>query len=59
MEIDKIVQANTRQEWRKWLSGNHSTEDYCWLLSTDKQSVSYLDCVEEALCFIKQRQTRT
>jgi uncharacterized protein YdeI (YjbR/CyaY-like superfamily) len=51
MVIDKIVQAHTRQEWRKWLSDYHSTEDYCWLIITNNHSVSYLDCVEEALCF--------
>jgi uncharacterized protein YdeI (YjbR/CyaY-like superfamily) len=51
MVIDKIVQVHTRQEWRKWLSDYHSTEDYCWLITTNNHSVSYLDCVEEALCF--------
>jgi uncharacterized protein YdeI (YjbR/CyaY-like superfamily) len=51
MVIDKIVQVHTRQEWRKWLSDYHSTEDYCWLITTDHHSVSYLDFVEEALCF--------
>ncbi|MDQ0899048.1 MULTISPECIES: YdeI family protein [unclassified Paenibacillus] len=50
MVIDKIVQVHTRQEWRKWLSDYHITEDYCWL-TTNHHSVSYLDFVEEALCF--------
>lgn len=51
MVIDNIVRAHTRQEWRKWLSEYHSTEDYCWLITTNNLSVSYLDFVEEALCF--------
>lgn len=51
MIIDKIVQAHTRQEWRNWLRNNHKTEDYCWVISTKNQAVSYLDLVEEALCF--------
>ncbi|SMF85400.1 Uncharacterized conserved protein YdeI, YjbR/CyaY-like superfamily, DUF1801 family [Paenibacillus uliginis N3/975] len=51
MVIDKIVQVHTRQEWREWLSYYHSTEDYCWLITKDHNSVSYLDFVEEALCF--------
>ncbi|MCR8634699.1 YdeI/OmpD-associated family protein [Paenibacillus radicis (ex Xue et al. 2023)] len=51
MVIDKQVQARTRQEWREWLSDHHSTEDYCWLITTTNHPVSYLDFVEEALCF--------
>lgn len=51
MVIDKIVQAHTRQEWREWLSDHHSTEDYCWVLINKDHQVSYLDFVEEALCF--------
>ncbi|WP_028551613.1 YdeI/OmpD-associated family protein [Paenibacillus sp. UNC451MF] len=51
MVIDRIVQPHTRQEWREWLRDNHSTGDYCWLISTKNHSVSYLDLVEEALCF--------
>ncbi|RED56006.1 YdeI/OmpD-associated family protein [Cohnella lupini] len=49
MVIDKIAQARNRTEWRQWLSDHHATEDYCWLLYNP--SLSYLDCVEEALCF--------
>jgi uncharacterized protein YdeI (YjbR/CyaY-like superfamily) len=52
MVIDKTVQTHTRQERRKWLSDYHSTEDYCWLITTtNHHSVSYLDYVQEALCF--------
>ncbi|KRE71944.1 YdeI/OmpD-associated family protein [Paenibacillus sp. Soil750] len=51
MIIDKIVNVHTRQDWRNWLSENHSTEEYCWLVPTGRHSESYLDSVEEALCF--------
>lgn len=51
MVIDKIVQPLARLEWRKWLSDYHSSEDYCWLITTKNQSFSYLDAVEESLCF--------
>jgi hypothetical protein len=51
MVIDKIVQPHNRHEWRKWLSDHHNTENYCWLVTTKNHPVSYLDAVEEALCF--------
>jgi uncharacterized protein YdeI (YjbR/CyaY-like superfamily) len=51
MIIDKIVQASTRQQWRQWLHDHHAIEDYCWLILTEPQAVSYLDTVEEALCY--------
>ncbi len=51
MIIDKRVQASTRQQWRQWLEEHHATEGHCWLILTDPQAVSYLDTVEEALCF--------
>lgn len=51
MIIDKIVQAHSRQEWRQWLSDNHGAENYCWAVTTNHDPVSYLDLVEEALCF--------
>ncbi len=51
MIIDRIVQADTREQWREWLQENHAAVDYCWLILTDPQAVSYLDTVEEALCF--------
>jgi len=44
-----------RQEWRKWLENNHSNEPVIWLvfykLKTKKESVTYEEAVEEALCF--------
>ncbi|MGO4375641.1 YdeI family protein [Paenibacillus sp. MCAF20] len=50
MIIDNIVHVESRQEWRQWLSDNHGTEDYCWIVTND-YSLHYVDFVEEALCF--------
>ncbi|MBC6315741.1 YdeI/OmpD-associated family protein [Listeria grandensis] len=52
MEIDNKVHAASRHEWRKWLESNAETEKYCWLVLPRKQSeFTYIDAVEEALCF--------
>lgn len=44
-----------RDEWRLWLEKNHQTATEIWLIymkkHTKKQSVSYTEAVEEALCF--------
>ncbi len=41
--------------WRQWLQKNHNTESGIWFVyykkHSGKASVSYLDSVEEALCF--------
>lgn len=51
MIVDKLVKVETRQEWREWLVNNHNTESYCWLVPAQRTSMSYIDFVEEALCF--------
>lgn len=55
METKQMVYAKNREEWRKWLSGHYKNEKEVWLVyykkQTDKPSVSYIDAVEEALCF--------
>jgi len=44
-----------REEWREWLSQNHSATDELWLAyykkHTGKPSVIYREALEEALCF--------
>jgi uncharacterized protein YdeI (YjbR/CyaY-like superfamily) len=44
-----------REQWRKWLSENHSKEVGIWLVfykkETSKPTISYDAAVEEALCF--------
>lgn len=52
MEIDNQVHATNRNEWRKWLEENAETDKYCWLVLSRKQNeFTYIDAVEEALCF--------
>jgi len=44
-----------RAQWRRWLEKNHETATEIWVLAykvhTGKKSVSYLDALEEAICF--------
>lgn len=56
MEIHQLLSARTRQELRNWLSDNHESEKECWVRvnrskTPDHDMISYLDAVEEALCF--------
>ncbi len=55
MEITKSTTASNRSEWRKWLEIHHDTETEVWLVYTKKgaeqPSVTYLESLEEALCF--------
>lgn len=51
----KSFQAKNREDWSKWLKNNHLSETEIWLVyykkHTGKQTISYLDSVEEAICF--------
>ena len=44
-----------RDDWRKWLEENYTTQDEIWLAypkkATGKPRILYNDAVEEALCF--------
>jgi len=44
-----------REEWRKWLEGNHASAREAWLVFYKKPSgkprIPYNDAVEDALCF--------
>ncbi len=44
-----------RNEWRKWLDRHHTSENDIWLVyykkHCNKQSISYEEAVEEALCY--------
>jgi uncharacterized protein YdeI (YjbR/CyaY-like superfamily) len=55
MEITKTTNATNRTEWRAWLEQHHDTETEIWLVYTKKgcsePSVTYLESLEEALCF--------
>jgi uncharacterized protein YdeI (YjbR/CyaY-like superfamily) len=51
----KTLEVRSRQEWRKWLSDNYDSQSEIWLVfrkrHTNVTSLSYIDAVEEALCF--------
>lgn len=56
MEITNLLQFAEREELRRWLEQNHSTERCCWVVMyrakrPEWDAIAYLDVVEEALCF--------
>jgi uncharacterized protein YdeI (YjbR/CyaY-like superfamily) len=54
MDITDTIKPKDRTEWREWLDKNHKTLTEIWLLSDDRPeepTVTYLDTVEEAICF--------
>lgn len=50
-----MIKASSRQAWRAWLQDHHASEKEVWLVyykkHTGKPSVTYMESVEEALCF--------
>lgn len=55
MDITRTFTAPDRATWRTWLAEHASTDTEIWLVyykkHTCKPTVSYLDSLEEALCF--------
>jgi uncharacterized protein YdeI (YjbR/CyaY-like superfamily) len=55
MEMTKTTSAASRSEWRDWLEQHHTSEREVWRIYTKrgsgKPSVTYLESLEEALCF--------
>ncbi len=56
MEITLLLEYSERRHLREWLEANHATAKECWVaMYKAKQSalpcLSYIDVVEEALCF--------
>jgi len=52
--MDTLLQATTRRELRDWLTLHSMTQKEAWVYSVVKPApgkISYLDIVEEALCF--------
>lgn len=51
----QAVYAQTRQDWRNWLTENSQTEKSVWLILYHKkskvESVNLIEATEEALCF--------
>ncbi|MBK9070076.1 MAG: YdeI/OmpD-associated family protein [Myxococcales bacterium] len=53
MEITETLDPNTRRAWRAWLAANHASARAIWLLLRPGRpdTITYLDAVEEAICF--------
>lgn len=53
MDITITFDPRTRRAWRAWLEANHAGAREIWLLLRRDQpgTITYLDAVEEALCF--------
>ena len=55
MNNTEFFYPRSRAEWRQWLELNHREVDSVWLIFFKKNSgvasVSYVEAVEEALCF--------
>ena len=56
MEIINLLEFGDRKQLRQWLECNHGIEKQCWVVVYHKQkpdwvALTYLDVVEEALCF--------
>ena len=54
MEIGQTFRPSSRAEWRAWMEAHHARAMEIWLVSRKpaaSAALSYLDAVEEALCF--------
>lgn len=56
MTLKNVLDIRNRNEFRKWLMQNCSTERECWIAvkrgkTPPEDALWYLDAVEEALCF--------
>jgi len=51
----QLFYAQSRSQWREWLSDHFESEQEIWLvfpsIACGEKSISYNDAVEEALCF--------
>jgi len=56
MEITTLLEYSDRSQLRAWLQEHHSKEKECWVVMSRRKTpppgiLSYIDVVEEALCF--------
>jgi len=55
VEITKTLYVSDREKWRAWLQKHHATAKEIWLIyykkSSGKKRISYVDALQEALCF--------
>lgn len=53
--MEEILNVNSREEFREWLSNNFKHAKECWIHVVRKRpngkEFTYIDAVEEALCF--------
>ena len=49
MKVENLLSVKSRREWREWLAKNGTVEKFCWI--NIGRGISYLDAVEDALCF--------
>lgn len=54
-EVTETFYPANRQEWRHWLEENHQSKKTIWLVCykkhTNKDTITWSDAVDEALCF--------
>ncbi|MDQ6419334.1 YdeI/OmpD-associated family protein [Paenibacillus sp. LHD-117] len=54
MEMENFIKVKSREELRRWLQENSTTEKSCWVvvsMTPKPDTLLYLDAVEECLCF--------
>jgi len=55
MQIGETLYVTNRDDLRKWLIDNHSSKKEIWLVqykkTANKPSITYVEAVEEAICF--------
>ncbi|EKD44357.1 MAG: hypothetical protein ACD_71C00165G0001 [uncultured bacterium (gcode 4)] len=55
VQITYTFTPKSREDWKKWLAKNHAVKKEIWIVfykkATGKQTVSYKEVLDEALCF--------
>jgi len=55
MTQSQNLNFKTREEWRDWLTKNHSKANEAWVIlykkNSEKNGLKYVEAVEEALCY--------
>ena len=53
--MKNVLSINSREEFREWLNNHSTKEKECWVIcprqKPDNKTFTYLDAVEEAICF--------
>ncbi len=57
MEVTNLLEVRNRSDLREWLRKHHLSEKECWVIAyrgkvkPEWEALSYLEIVEEALCY--------